>query len=157
MPDATSLPRKRVYITVGLPGSGKSTWLQILGAQAISSDEIRRLLADDVTDQTIHQQVFETVRHLVRQRLVIGKPETYVDATHLTPVERAPYFAVAQEFDAEVIALWFDVPLAECLARNAARDRKVPEPALREMAAKLVRPEVSEGFQSVEAIMAVRR
>jgi predicted kinase len=142
--------RKQIYITVGLPGSGKSSWLAMLGVNAISSDELRRLLADDVADQTIHAQVFETVRHLVRQRLIIGKSETYVDATHLTPPERLPYFALAREFDADVIALWFDVPVEECLKRNSSRGRQVPPQALRLMAQKLVAPAMEEGFSAIE-------
>ena len=75
---------------VGLPGSGKSTWLEQRGLPAISTDRIRALLSDDPTNQNIHARVFATVRYLLRQRLAIGRPVTYVDATHLTRAERSP-------------------------------------------------------------------
>ena len=81
----------RLVITVGLPGSGKSTYLARLGVNAISSDEIRRLIADDPADQTMNARIFSIVRYLVRQRIAAGRPVTYVDATHLTPWERKPY------------------------------------------------------------------
>ncbi|HEY1336797.1 MAG TPA: AAA family ATPase, partial [Bryobacteraceae bacterium] len=74
----------KVAVLVGLPGSGKSIYLERRNAPALSSDAIRKLLADDETDQTIHDRVFETLRYLLRQRLAIGRPLTYVDATNLT-------------------------------------------------------------------------
>src|ERR1035441_2469926 len=81
----------QIVVLVGLPGSGKSTYLERLGAPALSSDRIRGLLADDETDQTIHDRVFQTVRYLLRQRLELGRPVTYIDATNLTAEDRRPY------------------------------------------------------------------
>ncbi len=51
----------KIVITVGLPGSGKSTYLARRHINAISSDEVRRMIADDPTDQSIHKQVFATI------------------------------------------------------------------------------------------------
>ena len=79
---------QRIVLLVGLPGSGKSTYLEKQGVTGLSSDAVRQLLADNATDQTIHARVFATLRHLLRHRLLIGRPVTYIDATHLTPEER---------------------------------------------------------------------
>jgi predicted kinase len=136
-------------VLVGLPGSGKSTWLLSHGIVAISSDRIRELLADDPTDQTIHARVFLTMRYLLRHRLAIGRPVTYLDATHLTPAERRPYIQIAQWYGCDAEALFFDVPLAVCRERNQRRDRVVPDEALERMAAKLTPPATSEGFTQV--------
>ena len=133
---------------VGLPGSGKSTWLD--GKRGVlSSDAVRGLLADDETDQTLHDRVFETVRYLLRQRLQIGRPVTYIDATNLTPEERAPYLSAGLEFRCEVEAVFFDVPLTVCQERNARRGRVVPAEVLERMAAKLVAPFTAEGFARI--------
>ena len=142
----------KLVITVGLPGSGKSTYLARLGVNAISSDEVRRLIADDPHDQTMNARIFAVIRYLVRQRIAVGRPVTYVDATHLQPWERAPYVRLARRFKLELEALFFDVPLELCLERNRSRDRVVPEDALRAMALKLVPPSIAEGFDRVRKI-----
>ncbi len=67
-----SVAAPRIVVLVGLPGSGKSTYLERLGVQALSSDAVRGLLADDETDQGIHREVFATLRYLLRRRLALG-------------------------------------------------------------------------------------
>ncbi len=136
----------KLIITVGLPGSGKSTYLARQGINAISSDEIRRLIADDPHDQSINARIFATVRYLVRQRIAAGRPVTFVDATHLTPWERKPYVQLAQRYGCKLEALFFDVPVETCIARNQGRNRIVPEEAIRKMASRLVPPSKKEGF-----------
>src|SRR5512147_395759 len=144
--------RKKIVVLVGLPGSGKSTYLERLGITPLSSDAVRHLLVDDATDQTIHRQVFAVLRYLVRHRIALGRPLTFVDATHLTPRERRPYLKMGQLYDCVVEALFFDVPLEVCKERNRGRSRIVPEDVMERMAAKLVPPATDEGFSTVTVV-----
>jgi predicted kinase len=139
-------------VLVGLPGSGKSTYLERLGVRALSSDAVRGLLADDETDQGIHREVFATLRYLLRRRLALKRQVTYLDATHLTPRERRPYVTMGQIFGYSVEAVHFDVPLEVCRERNRRRGRMVPEDVLDRMAAKLTPPTVEEGFSVVTVV-----
>lgn len=137
---------------VGLPGCGKSSYLERLRVQPISSDEIRKVLADDITAQSINWRVFATVRYLLRHRIATGRPVSYVDATHLNVRERAPYIALGRVYGCDVEAVYFDVPIAICMERNDRRGRIVPRDAIERMALKLVPPSLEEGFSKITIV-----
>jgi predicted kinase len=141
--------RPRIVVLVGLPGSGKTVYLEKLGAPALSSDAIRGLVSDDPTNQSIHRRVFATLRYLLRQRLELRRPVTYIDATNLTPGERRAYIRMGELNGCDVEAIFFDVPVEVCLERNRRRERVVPDEAVLKMAAKLRPPAVEEGFTRV--------
>ena len=145
--------RMRLVVLVGLPGSGKSSYAERMAGTALSSDAIRKLLADDEAIQTIHERVFQTLRYLLLQRLELGRPVTYIDATNLTPEERRPYIAIGRSYGCELEAVFFDVPLEVCRERNRARQRVVPEEVLTAMAARLDPPSEAEGFDRVSHIV----
>jgi predicted kinase len=145
--------RPRIILAVGLPGSGKSFYFKTIGANPISTDAIRLQLADHEADQRINSRVFATVRYLLQHRIELRRPETYVDATSLTRRDRKVFIRTAHEKGCAIEALVFDVPLAVCKARNAARGRVVPDHVMDLMAAKFVPPSVEEGFDRIRSAL----
>ncbi len=139
-------------LAVGLPASGKSTWFASLGVQPLSSDSIRALLFDSEENQTNHRVVFATLRWLLRKRLDLRQPVTYLDATHLSRWERSPYLHLAELIECRVEAIWFDEPFDVCLRRNAARSRVVPEGAMRKMRDRFEPPSLAEGFSLITIV-----
>ena len=106
-----------------------------------------------MTEQRYQDFVFSALRYLLRLRLKLERPITYIDATNLTLAERAPYIRIAQQYGAEVEAIYFDVPLAVCQERNRARGRVVPEDAMLRLAERLVPPSADEGFSKITTIL----
>src|SRR5882724_4307072 len=72
-----------VVLSIGLPGSGKSSWFKRNNITPLSSDLLRGLLFDDPNEQRFQDLVFSNLRSLLRARLVARRPMNYVDATNL--------------------------------------------------------------------------
>jgi predicted kinase len=149
---ALKSPKGYVVLAIGLPGSGKTTWYKRRGVTPLSSDLLRTLLFDDITEQRYQGLVFSTLRSLLRARLIAKMPWNYVDATNLSPHERKQWIKMAKSFGYEVQAVFFDVPLAVCLERNSKRDRQVTDEVMHKMAERLKPPTFKEGFEKITVV-----
>jgi predicted kinase len=149
---ALKSPKGYVVLTIGLPGSGKTTWYKRRGVTPLSSDLLRSLLFDDITEQRYQGLVFSTLRSLLRARLIAKMPWNYVDATNLSPHERKQWIKMAKSFGYEVQAVFFDVPLAVCMERNSKRERRVTDDIMQKMAERLKPPTFKEGFEKITVV-----
>jgi len=151
-PAAQPAPKGVVVLAIGLPGSGKSSWFKRHNVVPLSSDLVRSLLFDDVREQRFQDLVFSNLRSMLKARLIAKRPTNYVDATNLTPQERQHWIKLAKDYQYEVHAVFFDVPLEVCIERHERRDRVVPEDVMRRMAAKLKPPAFEEGFAKITVV-----
>ena len=145
-------PKGIVVLAIGLPGSGKSSWFKRHNVTPLSSDMMRALLFDDVREQRFQDLVFSNLRSMLKARLIARRPMNYVDATNLTPHERQHWIKLAKDYNYEVHAVFFDVPLEVCIERHQRRDRVVAEDVMRRMAAKLKPPSFPEGFAKITVV-----
>lgn len=134
----------RVHITAGLPASGKTTRAMELladakgGIRRVNLDSIRAMLdgpaAHDVWSHRHEGAAQEVQAAAVRACLTQGF-DVIVDNTHLGARSLAQVRAVFSEFDDLTFAVhdFTDVPLEECLRRDALRDNPVGEEAIRRL------------------------
>ncbi len=155
-PEAPSASQKDlkgyVVLAIGLPGSGKTTWFKRRGVTPLSSDMLRSILFDDITEQRYQGLVFSTLRSLLRARLIAKMPWNYVDATNLSAHERRQWIKMAKSFGYEAQAVFFDVPLEVCMERNSRRERTVSDDIMRKMAERLRPPSFKEGFTKITMV-----
>ena len=118
-----------LYMTVGIPASGKSYWAAGKtkdGVHHHSSDDIRKELGLDQGEMG-GGKVFELLAGRVRDDLRQGFSVIY-DATCMTRKRRMAFLESLKNIDCEKRAVLFLCPLAICRKRNSLRDEfgKVP-------------------------------
>ena len=142
-----------LYITVGLPGSGKSTYsknfIKDKEIEYLSSDELRAVYGKSEEDQTVTPLVFGHIKRKVDEFLKDGK-NVLVDATSVNRKERSDYIKTAKKYGAKVVAIVFKMDRQGLIDRNKKRGeqggRVVPDWVIDKMLAKFEEPSYSEGI-----------
>lgn len=145
------IPKKPVFLmVVGLPGSGKSTYIEKYYANysVHSSDAIREELSGDVNNQDINKQVFNTLHRRVKEDLAAGKSVVY-DATNISWKRRKAFLQELKSFNCHKECVLMATPFELCVQRNRERERVVPYFVIERMYKNFDIPWYNEGWDSI--------
>jgi protein phosphatase len=145
-----------LYLTIGAPGSGKSTYsknfIKDKDIEYLSSDELRAQLGKDESDQTVTGQVFDHIKKKVVEYLEMGD-SVLIDATNINKKDRKYYIDTAKRNNATVIGLVCHATKDELIERNIKRGesggRNVPVWVIEKMLNKYEPPTTEEGFDKI--------
>ncbi|MEV7725297.1 AAA family ATPase [Streptomyces sp. NPDC087917] len=137
-----------VHVMTGLPASGKTTAARALQSEAagrmrrVNLDDLRTMmdLPDPERERSFkHEQTVLAVQDAAVRAAVEDGFDVVVDNTHLTPHIPKRLKAAVAGLATFVVHDFTDVPLEECLRRDAARERSVGEEIIRILADKHAR------------------
>src|SRR5215218_10176772 len=132
---------------VGLQGAGKTTWV----AEHLAGTHV--VVSKDHWPNARHREARQ--RRVVAGLLAEGA-RVVVDNTSPSVAERAPLLELAAAAGVPARAVFLDVPLDVCRARNDARTGRdrVPLVGLYSAAGRLAPPSTAEGFTEVQVVRA---
>lgn len=149
--------KSKLYLLMGAPGSGKSTYLKNRFSQqhvVVSRDAIRfNMVREDEEYFSKEKEVFREYIEQIRIALKFNK-EVFADATHLNENSRAKVlFALGKDLkDVEVNVIWVRVPLEVAITQNELRlgtRAYVPKSVIRRMYSQATMPSKEEGFEHI--------
>lgn len=137
---------KKVILTRGLPGSGKSTWAKELQTKfpncykRINKDDLRAML-----DNSVHTKANEAMVLRVRNALITESLDhgysVIIDDTNFEPIhERTIRELVAGRDVLVEIQDFSHVPLETCIQRDLQRQKSVGEKVIRTFYNKYLKP-----------------
>lgn len=129
---------KTVYINMGLPGSGKSSWARRQEAYTVSSDDFHyKATGQYEFDIEKAGEAHKYCYRLFCEAIDDGLPHIIVDNTNLKQEHRAPYIAQAQLYSYKVVVSTFHCTLRDAIERNQHR---VPPPIIENMYYSMDKP-----------------
>ena len=135
--------RLEVVVMCGLPGVGKDRWIaeSAAGWPVVSLDAIRKDL--DIGPEENQGAVVIQAKELARGHLRQARPFVW-NATNITRAMRRQLVELLRDYQARVRIVYVETAWDELLRQNRTRAAPVPDVVLRQMAAKLDMPTVTE-------------
>ena len=144
-----------LVVTVGLPGSGKTSWVDdFIGENqgkvidVISSDKIREEVFNDIEDQNHNGEVFDLMKRRTKESLSQGHIAIY-EATNISSKRRRALLKELNKYYDKAICLFKYKRLSACQIDNEERDREVPSDVIDRMYRNFEIPHKNEGFDEI--------
>ena len=146
----------KLYLMMGTPGAGKSTFLRdhVKGntSTIVSRDVIRfRMVEEGEPYFSKEDEVFKEFINQIDYFISHGI-DVYADATHLNKRSRAKTLNNISAEPREVAVIWLRTPLNECIKNNNNREGTrafVPLSQIRRMAYSLQAPDFDEDINEI--------
>jgi len=124
----------------GLPGSGKSTWAaHYVACHPDVTIAARATIAEALAAQRSEQgppddDLIVAIEHRIVREALAGGRTVIVDDVNLHPHAMSTWMRLGDEYGTELIIKSFtDVPVEECIRRDAERERPVGEDVIRHL------------------------
>lgn len=134
-----------VHLTVGLPGSGKSTFAKQLVSEnsgklvRVNMDEIRTMLSNGVYSPELENAALKVQDHSILSAVNAGY-DVIVDNTNLHPRMANRIRTILHTYDVNyVVHSFLDVPVEECVRRDAERTKRGERSVGRDVIEKMAR------------------
>ena len=144
-----------LVVTVGLPSSGKTSWVddfigenQGKAIDVISSDKIREEVFNDIEDQNHNSEVFDLMKRRTKESLSQGHIAIY-EATNISSKRRRALLNELNKYYDKAICLFKYKRLIACQIDNEKRDREVPSDVIDRMYRNFEIPHKNEGFDEI--------
>ena len=128
-----------IVVLVGLPGSGKSTWVK----ENLYDTHVR------INLDMLNTRNKET--ELIGKCLKI-KQSMVIDNTNITREERKKYIDYANIYNIPIKCVWINRDVKSCISQNRTRDKVVPNIAIYTKNKKFEEPTLEEGFSDIQII-----
>lgn len=140
-----------LYMTVGVPGCGKSSWSASMAGQGVrifSSDTIRKELLGDDNCQESPELIFSELHSRVRAELDAGNSCIY-DATNVSRKRRMNYMNSLPKGLCRRVCVLFLTPPDVCVSRDSARSRTVGKKVIMSFLGRFECPYYYEGWDEI--------
>ncbi len=143
---------KTIFILIGAPGAGKTTWAMKRPDRLINIDRMRKIVnrgwainpSESIKSKAFQLAISKAIKYLDAGESIIW------DATNLRN-DRKKVISALSEYSASIIAVIFTTSLNECIERNKYRPGKIDESIVINRFNQLKKESVdlSEGFEEI--------
>lgn len=148
---------KEIILTIGLPGSGKSTYVDNnfiktkAGYQILCLDDIRLAMGDVFNRKT--EDIIIAMHNIMARAFMERGLNIIVDSTNISKKVVSYWQELADEYGYSIKGIFFDISVEECMRRKCGKNKltkEVYEKMYRQL--EELKPEMEIYFNSFEVV-----